>query len=151
MMNKDKITDIYWPKRLCKCYNTAVYLISYIYINIRLPCFIEPMSTPSHQQREKDEEEKSSKFEDSYVETGQQKGSTASEDKITVKYNEPQTHSTELDMTLEYNSDKVSQDNVTGSPAGQENSSSYCKFNFFSLILIPEKSETAQKVQQDQC
>ncbi|KAA0707632.1 Rho guanine nucleotide exchange factor 10-like protein [Triplophysa tibetana] len=87
------------------------------------------MSTPSHPQREKDEEEKRSKFEDSYVNTGQQKGSTTSEDKITVKYHEPQTHSTEPDMTLEYNSDKVTRDNVTGSPAGQENTSSYCNPN----------------------
>ncbi|XP_057217655.1 rho guanine nucleotide exchange factor 10-like protein isoform X2 [Triplophysa rosa] len=88
------------------------------------------MSTPSsHQQLEKDEEEKSSKSEDSYVDTGQQKGSTASGDKITVKYNEPQKHSTELDMTLEYNADKVFQDNVTGSPAGQEYTSSYSNPN----------------------
>lgn len=83
------------------------------------------MSTPSHQQLEEEEEEKSHK--DSYVDTGQQKGSTASED-ITVK-NEPQTQ----DMTLKYNTDKVSQDNTTGSPAGQEYTSSYSKFLFCSI------------------
>lgn len=86
------------------------------------------MSTPSHQQLEDEEEKKSHK--ESYVDTGQQKCSTASED-ITVK-NEPQTHSTEQDRTLKYNTDKVSQDNTTGSPAGQEYTSSYSKFLYCS-------------------
>nr|XP_055039253.1 rho guanine nucleotide exchange factor 10-like protein isoform X2 [Misgurnus anguillicaudatus] len=85
------------------------------------------MSTASsHHQLEKDVEEEEGErftFEDN-VKFGEQTGNAVCRDKTGVKYIESQTQSVKLDTTLK-NADNASQDNITGSPAGQENASSY--------------------------
>lgn len=92
--------------------------------------FTDLMSTASsHHQLEKNVEEEQGerfKFEDN-VKFGEETGNAVCRDKTGVECIESQTHSVKLDTTLK-NTENASQDNITGSPAGQENASSYSKY-----------------------
>uniref|UniRef100_A0A671T7J5 Rho guanine nucleotide exchange factor 10-like protein n=1 Tax=Sinocyclocheilus anshuiensis TaxID=1608454 RepID=A0A671T7J5_9TELE len=81
------------------------------------------MST-AHQYLEKDVEEEEQKEKFNFEEISKQKCKTTSGDE-TAKCSEPQTHSSDLEVTQEKHSDNLSQAVSTVSPAGQECTSYY--------------------------